>query len=426
MRLQAGGQGYVPGVSGDIWYGGLKGRLSEAGDVIREGAGDVRDYMSQRGLSSMVGSVGGQFAGKKLGKWLLKNALKKTLFATNPLLGFGLEAGLGALGAYAGTRGAGSKGFLSLLGKDEPTIKKTKTGLLSGDIDYLEEMKGDIDEDIKGRATGSAITSLLSSLTSEAAGQAWGKYKGVKDVSGVDVQGTAGLGPSERDIYGNLSPEMQEGYLKWAHSGGRDVSNRTIADWYSSPEFMESPFAEFATKQAGGSVYENPVSYQEGGGSDDREKQGRLAGLLLMLSGAGRRQERRQGAYEEMMPQDMPQDALTADAIQRLLKWNYKPSKMVESVKRDMPRPAQVQDFIDVGLPVQNPEYEHPGIFLDESGQRRMLWEDLEGLDLPRYLQGYQQGGYMPEYQMGGSTYQESPSYQLNGLLKYKRNPIVG
>ena len=129
--------------------------------------------------------------------------------------------------------------------------------------------------------------------------------------------------------------------------------------------------------------------YQKG---DVVEKQGLLAGLLSMLSGAGRRQKRRQGAYEEMMPQDMPQDALTADAIQRLLKWDYKPSEMVESVKRDMPRPAQVQDFIDVGLPVQNPEYEHPGIFLDESGQRRMLWEDLEGWDLPRYLQGYQEG----------------------------------
>ena len=297
MRLQAGGQGYVPGVSGDIWYGGLKGRLSEAGDVIREGAGDVRDYMSQRGLSSMVGGVGGQFAGKQLGKWLLKNALKKTLFATNPLLGLGLEAGLGALGAYAGTRGAGSKGFLSFLGKDEPTIKKTKTGLLSGDIDYLEGIKGDIGEDIKGRATGSAITSLLSSLTSAAAGEAWegyGKYKSAKDVK--DVSGVA-TQLSEQDIFDTFPEEMKDEYIGWASEPGR-VSNRLIKDWYASPEFMESPFAEFATKQAGGSVYENPVSYQE--------------------------------------------------------------------------------------------------------------------------------GGYMPEYQMGGSTYQESPSYQLNGLLKYKRNPIVG
>ena len=37
-----------------------------------------------------------------------------------------------------------------------------------------------------------------------------------------------------------------------------------------------------------------------------------------------------------------------------------------------------------------------------------------------------QQGGYMQQYNLGGSVSQQPMSYQLGGLLKYKRNPMVG
>ena len=37
-----------------------------------------------------------------------------------------------------------------------------------------------------------------------------------------------------------------------------------------------------------------------------------------------------------------------------------------------------------------------------------------------------QQGGYMQRYNLGGSVAQQPMSYQLGGLLKYKRNPMVG
>ena len=407
MRLQAGGQGYVPGVSGDIWYGGLKGRLSEAGDVIREGAGDVRDYMSQRGLSSMVGGVGGQFAGKQLGKWLLKKGIFGAMKGVNPLLGFGLEAGLGALGAYAGTRGAGSKGFLSFLGKDAPTIKKTKTGLLSGDIDYLEEMKGDIGEDIKGRATGSAITSLLSSLTSEAAGQAWGKYKGQKDVLKTFS------GWSQDDI--------------WKAYDAGQIDDETFDVLLSTGKWGD--IMPDVSKQAGGSVYENPVSYQTGGEAEEtgeyptREKPGRykdpihryLSDMIL----AGKSDEMGQ----------LLNDDYYKPLVEQELKF-MQLQNLVQSAKESLPSYTGKKEGFDIG------DIFGEQSWLKRRGQKKsirnvsdILSETLLG---QRRNEIFEKGWYgfgsedMPEYQMGGSTYQQSPSYQLNGLLKYKRNPIVG
>ena len=38
----------------------------------------------------------------------------------------------------------------------------------------------------------------------------------------------------------------------------------------------------------------------------------------------------------------------------------------------------------------------------------------------------YQDGGYMQRYNLGGSVAQQPMSYQIGGLLKYKRNPMVG
>jgi hypothetical protein len=39
-------------------------------------------------------------------------------------------------------------------------------------------------------------------------------------------------------------------------------------------------------------------------------------------------------------------------------------------------------------------------------------------------LTGYQDGGYLRQYNMGGSVAQQPLSYQLGGLLKYKRSPV--
>ena len=36
----------------------------------------------------------------------------------------------------------------------------------------------------------------------------------------------------------------------------------------------------------------------------------------------------------------------------------------------------------------------------------------------------YQDGGYLRQYNLGGAVAQQPLSYQLGGLLKYKRSPV--
>jgi hypothetical protein len=38
----------------------------------------------------------------------------------------------------------------------------------------------------------------------------------------------------------------------------------------------------------------------------------------------------------------------------------------------------------------------------------------------------YQQGGSISPYNLGGSVTQQPMAYQLGGLLKYKRSPMMG
>ena len=51
--------------------------------------------------------------------------------------------------------------------------------------------------------------------------------------------------------------------------------------------------------------------------------------------------------------------------------------------------------------------------------------------EIQQLLQGFQMGG-MPgvssplPYNMGGSVKEQPMSYRIGGLLKYKRNPMVG
>ena len=63
---------------------------------------------------------------------------------------------------------------------------------------------------------------------------------------------------------------------------------------------------------------------------------------------------------------------------------------------------------------------ENPGInpYIDPS----YFKEQIKQTDARR-LAG---GGYLRQYNLGGSVAQQPMSYQIGGLLKYKRNPMVG
>ena len=103
---------------------------------------------------------------------------------------------------------------------------------------------------------------------------------------------------------------------------------------------------------------------------------------------------------------------------------------LVQSAKESLPSYTGKKEGFDIG------DIFGEQSWLKRRGQKKsirnvsdILSETLLG---QRRNEIFEKGWYgfgsedMPEYQMGGSTYQQSPSYQLNGLLKYKRNPIVG
>ncbi len=144
----------------------------------------------------------------------------------------------------------------------------------------------------------------------------------------------------------------------------------------------------------------NRMGYMQEGGEVSK-----LSRLLSMISP----QRRRQTAYEEMSPEDMMGDALTADSIvnQPMPEFNYEGGV---SSKRDIPIPPQVQDFIDVGLP-------------DSEGGMMSLQEMLaDPENLPRYMQGYGQGGMMNNYMGGGMM----DNYMYGGMAKKKKEYAGG
>ena len=65
-----------------------------------------------------------------------------------------------------------------------------------------------------------------------------------------------------------------------------------------------------------------------------------------------------------------------------------------------------------------NPEYVQE--------QRAKLGFQMGGMPGTSNPIPYQNGGYLRQYNLGGSVAQQPMSYQLGGLLKYKRNPMVG
>lgn len=165
-------------------------------------------------------------------------------------------------------------------------------------------------------------------------------------------------------------------FLKKLNTVADNASHNSI-DALIAQAQMES----MKTMKGGGEVVQG---YENGG---NVEKEGLLAGLLSMLSGVNKRQK----AYEELVPQDMIEDAHTADVKyfkipKQFLSTGIDPSypegvTEVVSPYRNTHIPSFPQDFIDVGLP-------------DMRGGT-MSWKEMfeDPENLPLYMQGYKDGG---------------------------------
>ena len=171
-------------------------------------------------------------------------------------VGLGLESvqQIAGLGVQAQKEAARAKEMGTLSGKGaQQTVGETKLwDLLRGkaDIGPGETWWGEVGErvgtglgfmDREYDIGGSAYTSsqIEAGLPYAKLGKNW------EDVSKLmgggtampGIKGTSSISPSEKSIFGGLSQEMQERYLKWADEPGR--TRRHLSEWFASPEYLQ-------------------------------------------------------------------------------------------------------------------------------------------------------------------------------------------
>ena len=439
MGYQTGG--YIPGIS-RLRYGiGLNTKIDKAQEDLREQAEKVQKEQEKRSKFSRFGKTVFGNLGEGVG----------TIF------GLGDEGkALGSLiGSYGGQKIAGSM-------YDAGDIKQSSTGLFDDDFEYLKEIEEADEKDVfkktLSETAGDYIGGKASSFGAEKIGSAIGNLFSKQDVSGAgslnldvinpegatpQLFGGKGLTPSSQGFQApsidtssftpsNIESTFAQDQLdpmSILEQAGYPTQTPDLARQY----YMEDRLGygvgnqglNFAGMMEGGMMrnyaeggqlkqapegnkglmklpkeVRNRMGYMQEGGEVSK-----LSRLLSMISPQGRRQT----AYEEMSPEDMMGDALTADSIvnQPMPEFNYEGGV---SSKRDIPIPPQVQDFIDVGLP-------------DSEGGMMSLQEMLaDPENLPRYMQGYGQGGMMNNYMGGGMM----DNYMYGGMAKKKKEYAGG
>jgi len=184
----------------------------------------------------------------------------------------------------------------------------------------------------------------------------------------------------------------------------------------------------------------NALPYQEGGEAEDKL----TFGQRFVKRFPSQHEDPERAAGQErgltslidfLIPQSKLDVALSALPIGALGKVGKKGIKKLIKGKRSPYNEGRtnvdMQHYTD--WPENVKDYIHPSIVDDVLPPRRRALGDIydeEGrmLDLVEILEshGLQEGGYMPRYNLGGSVQQQPMAYQLGGLLKYKRSPMMG
>ena len=394
-KLQGGS--YIPGFSGQAFGAGLQRDVTKTRKDQAKKARALQKYMSKRGS---LGKWGGMLAGAAAGA-----LLTPVLGPGGVMVGKALASGLGSA--------AGSSKFLSGEG---PSMKPgVGTGLLGYTYEQLGEAKGGIDESMRGQAYGAGAASLASGLTGMAGDKLLNKAVPIPKIEPPTTEpltelGTAGLS-GEKGIFSELSPELQERYMNWASTPGR-VSNRTIGDWYSSPEFMSSS----TMKQQGGYMQ----GYQEGG-----MMPGGVSNALPYQQG---------GEIERKTLYDVGRDKDEGIVDYDDDFYNY---KRILSIPADQVGEGEGLRYYDGEGISDRLQSSKDQAGFDARQKMAFAPQDSIPFDMIRdYLKperkglmkmlGFQQGGSISPYNLGGSVTQQPMAYQLGGLLKYKRSPTMG
>jgi|7_EtaG_2_1085326.scaffolds.fasta_scaffold06143_2 hypothetical protein len=457
-RLQGGR--YIPGFSGQAFGAGLQRDVTKTRKDQAKKAAALEKYYNKRSTR---------------GKWL------GNIVGTGVGLGLG-AMGMGPLGLTIGkTLGAGlgsRLGSSEMLSGKGPSMKSgVDTGLLSSTYEQLGEAKGGIGEAMKGQAMGAAGAQLMSGMTGMAGdklgaqvGDMFGKWnagrtglsgfegEGLGNVLGLDASGaerfTPGMSlfedPASMTGYGGfgMNPQgFQSGGALGKAFGLSKPSLKTGSRLSDAGKFISEYDPSKMAGQLQGIDELGTKKFFDflGSGAEDTTRvkaEDEFARMKFLEAAQGRAGERVQKAEEDLLG-GMKGAKDTSSAMQNYLEGQKFFRQQDPSTMESMMNPSTGEPLGD--LTTEDVPFEY---YQDlKRGQTKNPYEEAMSMFPEAYqdrpepesrswiqrILGRQQGGMMPggvsnalPYNIGGSVQQQPMAYQLGGLLKYRRSPMMG
>ena len=481
-RLQGGS--YIPGFSGQAYGAGLQRDVTKTRKDQARKAAELNKYMSKRGA---MGKWGGKIASGLLGVGLGAMGMGPLGLTIGKTLGAGLGSRLGSSKMISGEGPDVRANKSGLLGSGYEQLGEAKGGideamrgqaLGAGAAQLMSGLSGaagdKLGEAFKQTRAGVRMGELKSGYGKMMAekfgkniGQALPEAEQITDLTGTGL----GRGFDYGDMPGQLTEDrswfdkavgamqrQQGGYMQGYQEGGptdmemmRHTENLRkkyglekpeVSDWQqsasekkygalkSSEESERESSRLRALAELGGmghaeSAGEAEDIYQQSLGDMDR---GNLKSLLGLVQGATGTQESRiaKGRSYDLSPyQKLMSDEqnMMVNQINDLRNKNYFTKKREKDFISQYD--SKWQEPLDIGMQmggmmpggVSNALPYHRG----GSVHPHYDWSDDVEFD-----EDMQTGGYLSRYNLGGSVTQQPMAYQLGGLLKYKRSPMMG
>ena len=479
-KLQGGS--YIPGFSRQAYGAGLQRDVTKTQQDQARKAAELNKYMSKRGA---MGKWGGKIASGLLGVGLGAMGMGPMGLLAAKSIGAGLGSALGSSkrlsgsgpsmkpGAGTGLLGSGYEQLSEAKGGIDESMRGQAFGAGAAQLaSGLTGMAGDklgaaFGKTGLGMDLKSGYGKMMAEKFGKNIGQALPEAEQITDLTGTGLGRDFDFG----DMPGQLTEDLswfdkapgfygvqQGGYMQGYQEGGptdmemmRHTENLRkkyglekpeVSDWQqsasekkygalkSSEESERESSRLRALAELGGmghaeSAGEAEDIYQQSLGDMDR---GNLKSLLGLVQGATGTQESRiaKGRSYDLSPyQKLMSDEqnMMVNQINDLRNKNYFTKKREKDFISQYD--SKWQEPLDIGMQmggmmpggVSNALPYHRG----GSVHPHYDWSDDIEFD-----EDMQTGGYLSRYNLGGSVTQQPMAYQLGGLLKYKRSPMMG
>jgi hypothetical protein len=463
-KLQGGS--YIPGVSGIGHQVGLARDVAGSLKGIDDFREDVGKYGGRLGIAGRVGQFLGGKALKQFGGKKIASMLAKTAFGSTPL---GMLASVAApmalegLGKFGG--GEAMKALARKFGfaKKPTSPKGEEFGLHQDKYKELGELPGQIESELTGASAGEALGGLslnemwknlpggkesaggvlerartqIGKWNAGRTGQSGFEGTSMGNLFGMDISGgrtpfggagntlLPGYGGFEMNPSGDISStgfhnldwgNQQGGYMQGYQSGGAlgksfglskpsfNTYNPDTGDWWSmvnklagDTDARKKALAELGGMEHAESAKESEDIYQKSLPIREQTLKGISSSILS----------------------DLPSGIMGAKDISSAMQNYLEGQEFFRQQDPTYGQPIEIFDNPFTGEPL---EELRPNVPYSQSETSN---EEYRQQQLKKLL-GMQQGGSISPYNLGGSVTQQPMAYQLGGLLKYKRSPMMG